>query len=211
MTIFDHAMLGVTLPLAAGLQRQFGWRIVAVSCIAAALPDWDGLSILFGPEAYATGHRLWGHNLLASVALGALFAGIEYRFHLLSRARRWAATVFRELREQEPERTPFLPTAGGLVLWCMVGAVAGASHIPADLTYCSAPGIGVWPTKVFWPFSDQSWAWPIVPWGDVGATLVFVGEMFALYRWPSRATWIARGALAAVLVYVAGWWMLGMA
>ena len=43
----------------------------------------------------------------------------------------------------------------------------------------------------------------MVAWGDLGATLIFVVEMFALYRWPGRARPIAWLALIAVGAYVA--------
>ena len=41
-------MLGASLALAARLQSRHGWRIVAMAAVAAVLPDWDGLTILFG-------------------------------------------------------------------------------------------------------------------------------------------------------------------
>jgi hypothetical protein len=47
-----------------------------------------------------------------------------------------------------------------------------------------------------------------VPWGDLGATLLFLVEMFALYRWPTRAGAIAWLTLAAALTYVGGWWVV---
>ena len=48
MTFYEHAMLGATLALVAGLQRRHGWRIVAMAAVAAVLPDWDGLTIVLG-------------------------------------------------------------------------------------------------------------------------------------------------------------------
>ena len=63
MTVFEHAMLGVTGTLAVGLHRRYGWKIVAAAGAVAVLPDWDGLSILFGAAAYGKVHRAWGRLL----------------------------------------------------------------------------------------------------------------------------------------------------
>jgi len=46
MTTYEHAMLGITGALAAGLHRRYGWQIVAMAGVTAVLPDWDGLSLL---------------------------------------------------------------------------------------------------------------------------------------------------------------------
>ncbi|HID24106.1 MAG TPA: hypothetical protein EYP14_17130 [Planctomycetaceae bacterium] len=70
MTTFEHAMLGVNGAIAAGLTRRHGWRLAAVAGLAAAAPDWDGLTLVFGSAAFAAGHRLWGHNLVACVFVG---------------------------------------------------------------------------------------------------------------------------------------------
>src|SRR5919201_1944561 len=91
MTVYDHAMAGLSLALAAGLHRRYGWSIAVLAGVAAALPDWHGLSILFGPGAYAHVHRVWGHNLLAASVLGGLAGGLTYAADLPRRLRRLAA------------------------------------------------------------------------------------------------------------------------
>src|SRR5579871_981716 len=63
MTFYEHAMLGGTLTAACGAHRRHVWAIVLMAATAAALPDWDGLSLAFGPNAYSAIHRVWGHNL----------------------------------------------------------------------------------------------------------------------------------------------------
>src|SRR5262249_31680156 len=71
-------MVGVNLALLAGLHHRYGIPIVATAALTSVLPDWDGLSILFGGEAYARVHRLWGHNLLVASLSGAAVAGLAY-------------------------------------------------------------------------------------------------------------------------------------
>jgi membrane-bound metal-dependent hydrolase YbcI (DUF457 family) len=206
MTVFEHAMLGASLGLAAGMQRRYGWRVIGMAAVAGALPDWDGLSILFGPEAYARAHRVWGHNLLVAGASSLLIAWLEYRFCVLTRAvqsiaRRLPGLVLPAgVLSSRPGPGKSLTDLGA---WLALGLTAGYSHLLADYFYSGHPGLHTWGLPLFWPFSIRVWARPTVAWGDLGATLIFVVEMFALYRWPGRARLIAWLALATVAVYVA--------
>ncbi|MFZ1936070.1 MAG: hypothetical protein WCB27_09895 [Thermoguttaceae bacterium] len=47
------------------------------------------------------------------------------------------------------------------------------------------------------------YAYPLVRWGDVGATLIFAASMFAMLRWPARLRTIAAASLLAVAAYMA--------
>jgi len=205
MTVFEHAMIGASLGLAAGMQKRHGWRVIGMAAMAGALPDWDGLSILFGPEAYARAHRVWGHNLLAAGAGGLMIAWLEYRFCILTRlaqsiARRLPGLVLPAGALTPPERGK---SRGELGAWLALGLTAGYSHLLADYFYSGHPSLHTWGLPLLWPFSNLVWARPTVAWGDLGATLIFVAEMFALYRWPGRARLIAWLALVAVAAYVA--------
>ncbi len=93
VTVYEHAMLGIDAALAAGLYRRAGWQIVAWAGCAAALPDWDGLSLLFGAQAYDAGHRLWGHNFLVAGLVGTVVGACVYRMRALDRMARRLGTV----------------------------------------------------------------------------------------------------------------------
>jgi hypothetical protein len=205
MTVFEHATLGASLGLAAGMQNRFGWRVIGMAAAAGAIPDWDGLSILFSPEAYAHAHRVWGHNLLVAGAGGLFIAWLEYRFSILTRA---AQAIARRLPGLVLPSGALVPPGPGkspreLGAWLALGLTASYSHLLADYFYSGHPGLHTWGLPLLWPFHDQVWARPTVAWGDLGATLIFVAEMFGLYRWPGRARLIAWLALAAVAGYVA--------
>ena len=204
MTVYEHAMLGATIALAAGTRRRHGWGIVGTAALAAALPDADGLSILFGAEAYSRIHRVWAHNILVVSLLGLVTGAGGYGLSLSGRLTRFARPV-------PAKSTPPAPASvfsfHGLAVWMCVGLLASLSHLPADLVYAGAPGYTTWPVPLLWPFSAQGWALPVVPWGDLGVTLIFVAEMFALYRWTSHARLIAWTTLAAVLAYIGIWWL----
>jgi hypothetical protein len=216
LTVYEHLMVGGSLALAGGLHYRHGWRIVGLAAFAAALPDWDGLSLLFGSQAYDRAHRVWGHNLLVALTLGGLAGGLEFQFHLATRLGRAFSRLMPGVRTSLPlaiEDSRW--SLGVLALWVATGMVASLSHLAADLVYSghpqsasSDPGMGIWYLSLLWPFSKHKWAFPIVAWGDLGATLIFVAEMFALYRWPGRAQRIAWIGLAAVVAYVIVRWAL---
>ena len=96
---------------------------------------------------------------------------------------------------------------GGWPLWLAVGLIASYSHLLADLVYSIGRDLPVWGVPLAWPWSSTAWAWPCVPWGDVGATIIFVAGMFAMLRWRAWARSIAAGTLGLVIGYilVRGW------
>jgi len=202
MTTFEHAMLGVDGALAAGLDRRWGWPIVALAGFVAVLPDWDGLAILFGVGVFDRVHRTVGHNLLVCLSLGALVAALEYRFSLALRLKEWAGRRFRALASQEPSPKRRVFRLGELSVWLAVGIVASLSHLAADVVFSGHPQLSDWGLRLLWPFSDRLWAYPMVSWGDPGPTLVFVAGMFAMLRWPRHRQLLAGLTLTLVLGYV---------
>jgi hypothetical protein len=208
VTFFEHAMVGGSLGLAGGLHRRFGWHLIALAAFAAMLPDWDGLTILAGAAAYERGHRVWGHNLFVASLLGALvgLAGFAFVFsHRCASARGRLGVP----TASPPPATSAVWLAG---VWMVTGLLASLSHLPPDVVYCSgAERQDFWPIKFLWPFSDRAWGYPTVAYGDLGATVVFVVQMFALYRWPARAQLIAWLTLITVVAYVGFRWTTGYA
>jgi membrane-bound metal-dependent hydrolase YbcI (DUF457 family) len=202
MTTYEHAMFGASLALFAGMRRRHGWELVATAAVAAALPDWDSLSILFGATAYSNAHRLWGHNLLAAGLGGAVTGIVGF---LAARSNRVRSFLIRPPAVASP---PPPRTAATLFLWIIVGTLAGLSHLLADIVFNGGTGLPAWPVKLLWPFSPEEWALPIVPWGDVTVTALFIGEMFALYRWRGYDQAIAALTLAAASAYLLIRWLL---
>jgi membrane-bound metal-dependent hydrolase YbcI (DUF457 family) len=203
MTVFEHAMLGGSLAVATGFHRRYGWSIAATAATAAVIPDWDGVSLLFGGRAYDLSHRAWGHNVFFAVVAGSLvgLAGLAGRHSERIRAIIGGA--------RQASWTGNQSTRGGsmsvtdVIAWVGMGVVAMLSHLPIDVVYSWHPQMEPWPVRLFWPLSGRGYAMPVIAWGDVGATTVFIGEMFALYRWPDRAQQIAGLALGLVFAYIA--------
>jgi membrane-bound metal-dependent hydrolase YbcI (DUF457 family) len=210
MTIFEHAMLGATGSIAFGLHRRYSWRIVLVASVAAVVPDWDGLTLLLDLEAFAAGHRLWGHNLLACLLAGSAVALFEYRYAAFSRPglkllRAIGISVGRAATElQRARRPPGRPAA-----WLAVGTAAAISHLPADMLVSGTAELPHWHIHPFWPFSNAAYVYPLVHWGDAGLTIVFVVGMFAMAWRPQCAQPLACGTLAGLAVYILRHLMIG--
>lgn len=202
MTTYEHAMLGVTGSMAAGLDRRFGWPIVAFAATASVLPDWDGLGILLGPRMFDLLHRTAGHNLLVACLLGAVAGLLDYRYSLICRTvdliGRWSRWVRSQVTV--PIRTVF--STGELWVWIGVGVVASLGHLATDMVFSGHARLADWGLQLLWPFSDQAWVFPMVRWGDVGATLVFVAGMFAMLRLPLHRQAVARLTLLALVGYI---------
>jgi membrane-bound metal-dependent hydrolase YbcI (DUF457 family) len=202
MTVYEHAMVGVTGALAAGLQRRHGWQLIAWGGFAAILPDCDGLTLVLGAHLYAEGHRLWTHNLLVAGLLAATLSVAAYQTDALTKiqnrlARHWAVFSIRGSPTHTPTRR-----GAEMWLWLVVGVVAAYSHLLIDVAFSAGRNLPVWGVPLLWPFSSAACAYPLVPWGDIGATVIFVAAMFAMLRWPARIRAIAAGSLIAVVAYM---------
>jgi len=202
MTIFEHAMVGIDGALAAGLLRRHGWPIIAMAGFMAMLPDWDGLTILLGPSCYAEGHRVWGHNLLVAGLLAMLVSGLAYRFDGPIRIQQWIGRHWRVL-ELRGDVTCVSRCTSGWGLWLAVGVLAAYSHLLADMVFSAGRNMPVWGVPLGWPLSAVAWAYPMVLWGDIGATIIFIAGIFAMYRWRAWTRAIAACTLGLVIGYVA--------
>jgi len=207
MTTYEHAMLGITGTLAAGLDRRYQWRIVALAAVASVLPDWDSLSLLAGAEAFDRIHRTLGHNLPVCVLVGVVFGVLDHRFGLLPCAARLLGKLFpvRDLQLTRPEAEN--RNLGDLAVWITVAVLASLAHLGGDLVFSGHPVLPEWGIRLFWPLSDRFFAYPMVPWGDPGVTIVFVAAMFAMLRWRQHRQAIAAATLLLAGGYVAarGW------
>lgn len=208
MTTFEHAMLGVTGTLAAGLHRRRGWQIVALGGVVSVLPDWDGLSILCGAAVFDRVHRTVGHSLPVCILLGAVVAALDYRLSLIARAREFLGRWLRLFASKGPSAVRSAFCVREAAVWIAVGVLASLGHLAVDLVFSGHEVFSDWGLRLFWPFSDQVWAYPVVSWGDPSVSLIFAASMFAMVRWPSRLQTIAAVTLCLVLGYIGVWGMI---
>ncbi|WP_372722671.1 hypothetical protein [Novipirellula sp.] len=83
--------------------------------------------------------------------------------------------------------------------------MAALSQIPADAVVSGAVGLSDWALKPLWPFSDFQFIYPLVPWGNVGVTIVFAIAMIVELKKPNQAQQIALLTLVVVVIYIALW------
>ena len=202
MTTIEHALLGANLVLATGLEKKFGWQLVALSAVCAVVPDWDGLTILWSVSLFDVVHRAWGHNLLVCSLVALFIAVFDYRHDMITRTTRrlvrW--TKFAVPEDRLTVRSVF--SWSGLMLWFFVALIATYSHLLGDMVFSGTATLSDWGLKLFLPFSDRGFVYPLISWGDVGATIIFVLGMFALLRWKNRTALIARLTLVGAFGYI---------
>jgi hypothetical protein len=136
---------------------------------------------------------------LATPLGGVLLAAADYRWQLASLGHRWLEWAL-------DNRT--LPALGvgrprsHLGVWLAVGCVGAWSHLPADMAFSGNADFGDWPLRLWWPFSDRAYSFPLVPWGDVGVSVIFALGIIAMLRWRMRVQLLSAITLATVLVYI---------
>jgi len=205
MTTFEHALLGVNGVLACGLHRRFGWKLVALGGVAAIMPDWDGLPMLIDMARFEAGHRVWGHNVLACFLLGGLLGSIDYWFDLSGHlAQRLVAMgPLQELAKHVDLRTHFSQRTW--MVWMLVATLAALTQIPADIVVSGGKGLTDWALKPLWPFSAREFVYAMVPWGNVGVTVIFAIAMLLQIKLPDKTQQIAASALFLVALYIVLW------
>jgi hypothetical protein len=190
MVHYDHAMLGGTLAVAAGFQRRHGWPAVVLAALAGMVPDWDATTKHVRPDAYAAGHRVWGHNVFAATLAGASLGGVGYLI----------------LRSRSHRSAPPPADLGGAGPWVALGVAIAWSHPLLDLLYCGWGADVDWPVRLFWPVSERGFGLPWVPWSDWGATAVLAAGLLAcaLARAHRQSCAVATLAVFALYVGVCG-------
>lgn len=221
MTTYEHFMLGASGTLSCGLYKKQGWQIALFAGVVSVLPDWDGLTILFSSQAFAEGHRVWGHNVLM-ILIGLVIGLLEYRYDFLSRvankviktrAGTWFYSELKKLSnpgvEDQNRQGGYAllklrkhQRLSGYVIWGAVGFAAIFFHLVADMVVSGTDQLADWKLKLFWPFSDQGYVYPMIPWGDPGMSIIFVIGMLAGCKYPARIQLIATITLTAVVAYI---------
>ncbi len=201
MTAPEHSMLAINLVIASGLNRQYGWRPAAAAGLAAILPDWDGIPILWSAAQFDHIHRCWGHSLLSCLLLAIPLAVLDCRFDLMSKL---AVFFFRTVHVTIPEavfQKRADPTVKDYFVWISVLSLAVLTHPFADMIVSGGQGLSNWDVRILWPFSDQGFVCPMIAWGDVGVLILFFCGMFAMIRLKKHLQTVAVLTLAAVICY----------
>lgn len=208
MTTPEHTLVGIHFAFATGIHRFVGWRGVAMAGVASNLPDWDGLPMLFDMQRFESGHRVWGHGIL-SILLTSLFLGfIQIRWDgigsIANRLRSIASTTLVEDVSQNPR---WLLGGTGVWVFTAIGLCAQVLHLPCDMVVSGGDGLSDWAVQPWWPFSNAAYVYPLIPWGDVGPTVILMAGIVIIAKRNahlSLTSWLTIVTLCGYLI-VRGW------
>ncbi len=209
MTTPEHTLVGIHAAIALGAYTRFGWKVVVLAGVASNLPDWDGLPMLFDMARFEAGHRVWGHNLFSIAMLSVVVAWVESRYSWIeSLALRLQKSLPKDASIERQDASIERPTrAVSFAGLCMVCSTAQIIHLPCDMVVSGGSGLSDWYIKPFWPLSDVGYVFPMIPWGDIGPTLILMGGAIVLAKFPNRLAPKSMATLAMLCIYLLlrGW------
>ena len=208
MTTPEHTLVGIHLAFATGMHERYGWPLIAFVGIAANLPDWDGLPMLVDMQSFESGHRVWGHNVFAILLTSLLFAWSQAQFCWIDRI---GNGVLRRFPASDTADTIAPPSANRppIVLGTLaaVAILAQLSHLPCDMVVSGGRGLSDWAIRPFWPLVRDGYVLPLIPWGDIGPTVILMAGIIGVAKFPSRMRTVSKLSLIALVAYLLarGW------
>ncbi|HUG71137.1 MAG TPA: metal-dependent hydrolase [Pirellulaceae bacterium] len=207
MTTPEHTLVGIHTAFALGVHRRFGWPAVTMAGVASNVPDLDGLPMLLDMQRFEAGHRVWGHNVLAILISSVLLGWSQSKYHWIERL--WKL-VQRML--SIPQGTA-IPDSRSVAAIAIVGIAffAQTIHLPCDMVVSGGHGLSDWPIQPLWPFSGTEFVFPLIPWGDIGPTVILMAGIIWIAKRPTNLSTISVCTLIALTFYlVARGWSRGM-
>ena len=198
MTSPEHTMVGILGAMALGLHKRFGWRIVAFAAVISNVPDMDGLPMLFDMERFESGHRVWGHNFLLIVATSICLGWTQARFKWIQKIVAYAIDFLpSEVNRSQPSRHLPIP----ILVLIFVGIGFQTLHLVCDMVVSGGQGLSNWPVKPFWPIWQVGYVYPLIPWGDIGPTVVMMAGIIGIAKF-GRDQLVATLTLILLVAYM---------
>ncbi|QDU82764.1 hypothetical protein Pla110_45260 [Polystyrenella longa] len=200
MTTIEHALVGMHGALLLGVNTKAGWAAITLAAVASILPDFDGLALLVSVEQFDAGHRVWGHNLLVIVITSLILAGSQYRFHWIERLARRSSRI---LLTEAQTRVNSPPVAASFLFLFVIVATCQIVHLFCDMVVSGGHGLSHWEVLPFWPFHNKGFVFPLIPWGDVGPTVILMLGAITLAKLPQLTKTISGVTLLTLCSYLA--------
>lgn len=199
MTTPEHTLVGIHCALACGCHQRWGWIAIATAALASNLPDWDGFPMLIDMARFEAGHRVWGHNFISITVLAILLAWTEHRWQwMLGLAQRLKPALPTELQHRD-----FAASAQtSFIVLFVIAFVAQSIHLPCDMVVSGGNGLSDWLVLPFWPFWNRGFVLPLIPWGDVGPTIIMMLGVIVASRMPARTQRVALATLLSLAGYL---------
>jgi hypothetical protein len=200
MTTPEHALVGVHLAIASRCFRLWSWRAVALAAVMSNAPDWDGVPMLFDMGRFEHGHRVWGHNLPVILLVSVAVAMILSQWDLIG-------AIGKRISGKFGSATIISDPLDGQNLLGFAAAlttafVSQAMHLPCDMVVSGGGGLSHWHVKPFWPIADNGYVYPLIPWGDIGPTIIMMAGLIVMAKRQRNLAVTAAGSLATVIVYM---------
>lgn len=204
MTTPEHTLVGIHFAFAMGLQRFVGWRGVAMAGVASNIPDWDGIPMLFDMQRFEIGHRVWGHGILSIILSSLLIGFIQIRLDWLGYvANRFRSTLTETAIAAAPQNADWLDGVIGGLVFALIGICAQLLHLPCDMVVSGGNGLSDWAIQPWWPFSSAAFVYPMIPWGDIGPTIILMAGIIAIAKRNShlsQTSWLTIITLCGYLI-----------
>lgn len=159
--------------------------------------------MLVDMQRFENGHRVWGHNVFAILLTTLLVICLQRRFQWVEAA---GLRVKRFLpADAQQLMTPTAPAP--IRVYFLIVFAAQMIHLPCDMVVSGGKGLSDWHVCPLWPVSDIGLAFPLIPWGDIGPTMILMAGILAVATFRHRSSavsWLALVGLVAYLL-VRGW------
>jgi membrane-bound metal-dependent hydrolase YbcI (DUF457 family) len=204
MTTPEHTLVGIHFAFATGLHRFVGWRGVAMAGVASNIPDWDAIPMLFDMQRFESGHRVWGHGILSIILSSLLIGFIQIRWDWIGCAANWfRSTLPKKANAAAPKNTEWLIGSIGGLVFALIGMCAQLLHLPCDMVVSGGNGLSDWAIQPWWPFSSAAYVYPLIPWGDIGPTVILMAGVIAIAKRNSQlsqTSWLTIVTLCGYLI-----------
>jgi inner membrane protein len=209
MTTPEHTLVGIHLAFACGLHRQFGWKGVAMAGVASNVPDWDGIPMLIDMQRFEVGHRVWGHNVASIVVASLLLGWTQWAFDWIGRIGNWVSARFLKTSPQQPDAASKLSDCMVALVFVIIAMIVQLVHLPCDMVVSGGHGLTDWALQPWWPFSSAAYVFPLIPWGDIGPTVILMSGIIVIAKWRSRIRATSTLTLVALCAYLfaRGWFV----
>jgi len=200
MTTPEHTLVGIHVAFVFGVHRFLGWTAVAMAGLASNVPDWDGLPMLFDMQRFEAGHRVWGHNVLAIILSSLILGWTQIRYSWIEKIGVLLAKRVSVLENDAP--TSETRQYRSILTFTAIAMLAQALHLPCDMVVSGGKGLSDWPVQPFWPFSHAGFVYPMIPWGDVGPTVILMTGIIITAKRPAYISIVSFVTLIAICAYL---------
>ncbi|MEY4567149.1 MAG: hypothetical protein RLY14_2119 [Planctomycetota bacterium] len=151
--------------------------------VASNIPDLDGIPMLFDMQRFESGHRVWGHAVLSMVLTSLLLGFMQDRWDWLGCIVKWLRSKLPESAIASVPKNPEWLIGGiGVVVFALIGMSAQLLHLPCDMVVSGGNGLSDWAIQPWWPFSNAAYVYPLIPWGDIGPTVILMAGIILIAK-----------------------------